>query len=233
MTTPTPSGNTSGGGFDSSSSRNTGSSSVPSNFGRWDEYLPKKVTMEDSLSESDNARIWDQLYKYAGMSTASEKEKMSIRAGVYVYCVLNGTSREGNYSGTIQLSNGQLISSSVIPRAASKMKIRKFLRTNMTEAYEFLKQTRVMESHERFVAAAAKHGISPEDAFATADFLTECPEFTPSESKAHSALFSHSIERAKRAREGKTLEQIEDSRVDDELTANGPIGNSENGLSHW
>jgi hypothetical protein len=229
MTTPSTQGNQLGGGVSGGAS-----GSVASNFSEWDDVVPKKVTMEDSMSEAESARTWEAVYRHAGMSSASEKEKRAVRAGIYVYCALNGTSREGSYNAPIQLSTGTIISASVIPRAASKMKIRKFLRANMSEAYRFFKQTRIMETYERFVASCAKHGISPENAFATADFLTECPDFTPDESKAHNAMFAHSIERARRAREGKSLEQVEDARVENELTAGGPLSAAEtNGLSHW
>lgn len=91
-----------------------------------------------------------------------------------------------------------------------------------------------MESYERFVAHCARFGINPEDSFATADFLADCPEFTPGETKAHNSVFAHSVERARRARDGKALETVEDERVSDELTASGPMTNGDGGgLTQW
>jgi len=120
------------------------------------------------------------------------------------------------------LATGKKVSAEIIVKAAGNRRIRKFFRANMIESYDFFKQSRVMESDERFIAKAANFGIPPESAFAIADWMTDCPKFTPSESRAHELVFARSIDRARRAREGDTLERVEERRMDKALEAQGP-----------
>lgn len=188
----------------------------------WTECVPKNVDSEDSLGIEENKRTWERMYKRAGMVSANEKERRMLRAAVYVYCLKNGTSREGEYSGNMILANGTVVSAAVIPGSSSKMKIRKFLRANMAESYQFFKESRIIENDARYVAKCAALGISPECAFATADWMADCPDFTPAESRAHDAAFVRGIERARRARGGKNLEAVESGRLDDALHAQGP-----------
>jgi len=196
--------------------------SPASNFSVWNDATPKIVSFEDCLGQEANSKAWEKLYAATGLKSPNEKERRSVRAAVYVYCAKNGTSREGEYSGTFVLAGGQTVDAAVIPRAAGKMKIRKFLRANMIESYIFFKETGVMEQDDRFVAKAAAFGISAECAFAMADWLDDCPMFTPAEAKAHTTVFNKSIDRSKRARGGKTLETIEDERVTEGIEVNGP-----------
>jgi len=200
-----------------------------SNFSTWSDVLPRSVDAEDCMSVKEAKIVWEKMLGYAGMKSAAEKERMALRAAVYVYCAKNGTSREGDYSGNMVLANGTEVSAAIIVRACSKMRIRKFLRSCMDESYTFFKETGVMEADERFVAKCAKLGISPECAFATADWLGGCPKFTPAESKAHDASFNKSIERARRARGGQTLEHVENERVHEELRVNGAMNAVESG----
>lgn len=188
----------------------------------WTNFLPKSVDSEDTLGPEENKRVWEDLYRKSGMVTAGEDERRMVRAAVYMYCLKNGTSREGDYSGKMVLYNGRSVAASVIPAAASKMKIRKFLRANMAESYQYFKSTRVAESDERFVAKCAALGIAAECAFATADWMSECPTFTPAESRAHDTAFVRGIDRARRARNGKSLEAVESGRLDDQMTVQGP-----------
>lgn len=193
-----------------------------SNFSVWADVLPKSVSFEDSMGADDATKVWEKIYNATGLKTLSEKERRSVRAAVYVYCVKNGTSREGDYGGTFVLAGGQTVEAAIIPRSAGRLKIRKFMRANMAESYHLFKETRVMESDERFVAKAAGHGIPAECAFATADWMDDCHLFTPGEARAHNIVFIRSLDRAKRARGGKTLEAVEDQRVAEGIEVNGP-----------
>lgn len=190
----------------------------------WFSVVPRRVDSEDALGDESNARAWEKLYREAKLSSAGEEERRAMRAAVYVYCAKNGTSREGDYTGSMVLSNGTTVSSAVIARAAGRHHIRKFLRANMIESYQFFKASRVMESDERFVAKCAALGIAADFAFATSDWLTDCPLFTPSEARAHELTFVRSIDRARRARGGKTLETVEGERIGANLEAQGPSG---------
>jgi len=185
----------------------------------WTEFAPISVTAEDALSLEVNKALWEKMYKALGLTTASEDQRKAVRAGVYVYGAKNGTSREGTYGGEITTADGRTFSSAEIVKAVGKGRIRKFFRSNMTESYEFFKESRVMESDDRFVAKAAGFGIVPEAAFAMADWFTNCPHFSPGEVRAHDTVFAKSLMRARGARGGKTLEDVEDQRIDAEIEA--------------
>lgn len=188
----------------------------------WGSFVPKRVDSEDTLGPEQNKKVWEKLYKEAGLSSAGEDDRRALRAAVYVYCAKNGTSREGEYSGEMQLASGKTVSAAAIVRAAGRMRVRRFLRANMMESYDFFKSSRVMEADERFVSKCSSLGVPAECAFATADWLGDCPQFTPGETKAHEITFVRGIDRAKRARGGKTLEDVESQRQDANLHAQGP-----------
>jgi hypothetical protein len=214
----------------SDSSKASGrSSTVGGNFSKWLDVKPKVVVAEDAMGEMKVRETWRKMMAFAGMRSPTEQEQVAFRAGIYTYACLNGTSREGNYETDFQLANGQNISASVIPRATGKYNIRKFFRGNMMEAYEFLKSSHIMEDYERFIAKCAAMGISSSEAFATADFLDDCPMFTPAEAKAHEISLTYGLNRARLAR-GGNLESVEQKRLEKVLESNGP-SEAENGHS--
>jgi hypothetical protein len=174
------------------------------------------------------AEAWKKLYFNAKLSNPDEKTQAACRLAVYKYLCLNGTSREGTYSGLITMSNGESFPSSVIPLATGKMQIRKFMRGNMVESYESLKSSRAMDTENRFIAKQANLGISAECAFAVADWMTDCPLFTPAESAAHGKSLVHGLERSRRARGDQTLEGVEKARVDEGLRAQGGVSANSN-----
>jgi hypothetical protein len=190
----------------------------------WSGFKPTEVGFEDAMSMSQCKKVWEKIYLGAGVPSGSEDEKRSIRAACYVYATLNGTSRAGNYAAEIKSSTGVSFNASVIVQATGKLAIRKFFRGNMVEAYRFLKTSGVMETYDRFVANVANKGISAECAFATADFLGDCPLFTPAENKAHQTEFVTSTERARRARGGRSLEDVERAEVREVIETQGPNG---------
>lgn len=211
-------------------SRATGSAQAPSSSSSnvrageidFEALRPLAVDSEDALGSRKVQTLWQKMYRAAKLNNPSETVQQSFRMAVYVYAAKNGTSREGNYSGEVTMSNGHTFAASIIPTSVGKMEIRKFFRGNMEESYTFLKRSKAMEMDERFVSKAAALGISGENAFAMADWLTDCPLFTPVEAAAHNKSFTHSISRARRAREGRSLEQVESARLDDDLHAQGP-----------
>jgi len=180
------------------------------------------VEFEDAMSSEMSKETWERMYKLAKMGTASEDERRALRTAVYTYCLKNGTSREGDYTLNMVLSTGKNVGAEVIPKAANRTRIRKFLRANMNESYEFFKNSRCMEADERFVAKMAAYNIAPENGFATADWMDECPKFTPAETRAHEAMRARGIERARRARGGQSLETVEQDRRDDAMRVQGP-----------
>jgi len=188
--------------------------------GKWERYVPVKIDHEDCLSDNRNQETWQKIYAEVGAT--NEDSRMGIRAAVYVYCCINGTSRVGNYGGVCKTYDGTEFPAAVISRNSGKQ-IRKFLRANMDESYEFLKETRVMEADSRFVASAGTLGIAPSEAFAMADWMDNCLRFSPAEELAHSKKFVHGTERSRRARDGHTLEHVESAQRRSELVTQGPV----------
>lgn len=175
------------------------------------------------MGEQAVLKVWKRMYALARMSAPSEKQQKAFRLAVYAYCVVNGSSREGKYTGTMVLNDGTVVDAAVIPQAATKMHVRKFLRGNMKESYEALKMSGVIEEDERYVAKVAAFGVAPEAAFATADWMADCPHFTPSENRAHLAARDHGLQRSRRARGGQSLEDVERERLSDDLDAQGSL----------
>lgn len=189
----------------------------------WKSLVPKVVPSEDALGQKACEEIWSLIYTGAGLVNPSEKERQSVRLAVYAYGCKNGTSREGSYSGVIVTSGGLEFEAAVIPRSTGKYHIRKFFRGNMQESYVALKTSKVMEGDPRFVAKVEGYGISSNNAFATADWLADCPMFTPEEVAAHNAVQKYSLERARRVRGGNDLETVENVRIEDGLKVSGPL----------
>jgi len=187
----------------------------------WSDLRPSRVAHEDTMSPERVREVWAKIYDLAGLRNPSEEVQAACRLAVYAYCCVNGTSREGEYGGDCVMSDGTVFPASVIPRAAGKMRVRRFMRGNASESYEALKLSAVIERDEKYVARVAKHSIPADHAFATADWLTDCPHLTPSEAKAHGQTFAYGLERSSKSRGGQTLEQVEEHRVDGELSAQG------------
>lgn len=185
----------------------------------WAGLRPSRISHEDTMSPQQVKECWARIYDYAGLRNPGEETQAACRLAVYAYCCVNGTSREGEYSGDCIMSDGTSFPASAIPRAAGKMRIRRFLRGNIDESYESLKTSGVIERDERYVARVAKLSIPADHAFATSDWMTDCSRFTPSETKAHEKTFAFGLSRSGRSRGGKTLEEVEDHRVDESLTA--------------
>jgi len=190
----------------------------------WASYAPKVIPSEDAMSAEDCDIVWGKLARYAGFSSANEDEQLSIKLATYSYFARNGTSREGDYGAIIKMSNGKNLQAADIKRAVG-IGPRKFMRGCMSESYVALKSSRVMETDERFVAKAAAFGVSPECAFAIADWFDECPYFTPKERTAHEAAKNHGLTRARNARNG-TLEDVERDRLNEGLNAGRAGGDS-------
>jgi len=185
------------------------------------KLLPKAVDSEDVMNPGGVVRVWDRVYRAAGLASADEDARTMVRYAVYIYCSKNGASREGNYAGEFTLANGVVVPASVIPGGAGLLNIRRFMRGNMRESYKMHKSTGCMEEDERYVAKAAALGISAEHAFAMSDWYGDCPYFTPAEKRAYEISFNAGLERARRNR-GGTLEKVEQARIARSLEAQGP-----------
>jgi len=189
----------------------------------WAAVKPLAVSHEDAMDYGKVKNVWAEMMKLAGLRAPDEKLQAAFRLAVYKYAHANGTSRVGQYEGEMTLSDGTKVPAAVIPRATGAFAIRKFFRGNMTESYVALKESGVVESDERSVAKAAKFGVSAACAFATADWMSDCPMFTPAEVSAHEKAFTYAVERAKRARGGRPLESVEAGHLRAGLEAQGQL----------
>jgi len=186
----------------------------------WAELSPVSVDYEDSMNAGKVKEVWQKMYQLAGLRNPSEDEQASFRLACYVYACINGTSRVGNFSGQITTSGGTVFPASVISRATGGLNIRQFFRGNMSESYEALKMSGCIERDERYVAKVLNEvGASAECAFATSDWMTNCPHFTPAERAAHNASFDYSVRRARNARGGRSLEAVEKEGASERLAA--------------
>jgi len=179
-----------------------------------------RVDTEDSFSPAKTSETWQKLYRKLGVS--DEQVQLSVRAGVYVYLLANGASRVGNYKGEIQTSTGLTFSASMIPHVAGVMEVRRFMRGNLTESYLVLKAINIPEVLRKLTSKCATIGIGASDVFAVADWMDNCPEFTPSETAAHEKYRNFCLQRARGARGGKSLEEVEEVNLERNLHAQGP-----------
>jgi len=143
-----------------------------------------------------------------------------VRCGVYAYLCINGTSRAGNYKAKVKLADGTSFDSAQIVQAFGVMEIRRMMHSNMEESYKFLKHSGYLQKNETtFIAKAASMGIGPDEAFATADWLTDCQYFTPLEKIAHDKSKMRGLDKSRGARNGSTLEELEYNRGTNLLAA--------------
>jgi len=199
----------------------------------WKAVAPKSVEHEDSMSP-DNVKVcWEKIYKAARILSADEATKRSLRLALYAYAAVNGTSRVGNYGKRVTLSGGNVVEAAVIPQSVGKFNIRQFFRGNMTEAYEALKSSQTLALDSRFVAKWQAYGIDASVCYAVADFLDDCPHFTPEEERAHSIARTQGIERSRRARGGKGLEAVEQDERDLAMNVQGPLDAAPEQSSKW
>jgi len=192
----------------------------------WSAYAPKHVDYEDTMNPEDVKQKWTEMYRRAGLKSPSEDEQRSFRMAVYVYAAMNGTSRAGNYKGVIITSGGKRFSAAIVPQVTGQFAIRQFMRGNMNESYHALKESRVMENDARCIAKAAEKGIAADCAFAMADWMTNCPFFTPAEIAAQSKSLNYGLRRAKGARDGMSLEAVEHDNQRETLSAQGHVSGS-------
>lgn len=197
----------------------------------WASVKPVFVAHEDALDPEKVRVIWSAMMKRAGLNQPSEQAQRAFRLAVYTYCCLNGSSRVGNYSGNIKTSDGFEFQASVIPYATGSLNVRRFLR-GCDESYGALKESRVIEEDTRMVSKAAKLGITADCAFAMADWLTDCPDFTPMEKAASDKATQSALSRSRRARDGKTLEAVEQGVRDKGLEVQGRL-NSDDGADSF
>lgn len=188
----------------------------------WAKAAPMVVTHETALSKAEADAIWVKIYERVPGAVSSRKLQQEVRAAVYTYCAINGTSRAGTYSSDIKLASGGVLPAEAIVQATTGLKIRKFLRANMEESYKALKNSQYLLSDGKFVMKASTLGIGAEQAFAMADWMTNCPYFTPAELSAHEISMARGLKKAAHSRSGEDLNSIE-RRLDEDVVTAGTV----------
>jgi len=114
------------------------------------------------------------------------------------------------------------------------LELRRFLRGNCSESYGFLKTSGFVEEDRDCRAAAADMQVRVQDFYATADWFDKYDALSPEEREINSKSREYGLERARRARGGRTLEDVEDERRHSALEVQGPsVSNGEEGKIRW
>jgi len=135
--------------------------------------------------------------------------------------LVNGSSPECLYVRDVVCSTGVTFGASILKQATSN-RIRQFLRARLGESYDYLKESRVAEDQDKFIRSRQDMGIPAEYAFATADWLTDYAGLSEAELRYHNLSRNAGFIRSRRAREGKTVEDLKGERMAANLDAQGP-----------
>jgi hypothetical protein len=188
----------------------------------WSKFRPKTVDSARVMNASATKKAWEGLYAKWGVASASEDVKKEVRCGLYMYAFKNGTSRAGGYTGDFVVASGKACSASEVPRVVGEREIRRFMRANGDESYDFLKWSGAVEMDNDLVAVAAAMGVSPRLAFALADWFEDNPKLTAEERAVQDQGRTFNLERSRRARGGRSLEDVEGAQRQLVLRAQGP-----------
>lgn len=191
----------------------------------YSEYVPKNVDSEDVMPKREVKQCWERIYRAVGLTAGNEKERLDVRAAVYVYGCKNGTTRSGAYQGECTTAKGREFDAAVIPKCTGIYNIRRFFRGNDKESYRYLKTSGAITPAREpaFIKKKEREGVPAELAWATADWLTYCIEMTPKEMEAHETSRLHGLEKARRARGGHSLEHVEKEVRDRSLHVQGTL----------
>jgi len=182
--------------------------------------MPKGVDSVGVMSSEKCVESWGKIYKAAGVASAGESTKVSVRCAFYAYCLLNGTSPKGEYSGRLVSSAGTVVDAVVLPTAVGTMDVRRFMRGNAQESVDFFRANAPGEL-DPVRAKCETLGIRVSDALALADWLDATTGLTPSEREAQQQIKNFSLQRATRSR-GGTVEDMRRENMQDAVAAQGP-----------
>jgi len=183
--------------------------------------LPKAVTVTKVMDAGKSKLVWDRLYSSAGVANQGEQPKKALRCGVYMYLAINGTSPAGTYKGTITTGTGVVLRASEIPAAAGSFEVRQFARANAEESLRFFRHTAALETDAAIRAKCEEMEIPPSDAIGFVDWFDVAVGLTPTERESQKRLKNYGLGRARRARDGKNLEEIRADHYQDSLNAQG------------
>lgn len=198
----------------------------------WSGVAVPVTEHEDRMPADDAQRVWNEIYRL--FNAAGESAQLEVRLAVYAYYAVNGASTQTKHSREISTGGGEVAAASDVMKCIGVQRIRQFLRSDVREAYDALKDSEVLEADEVAVSKAEEKGIPKGCTFLMADFLRGCPSLTPEEKKIADSAFIYSIARARGARGGLTVEQIGDNTRQAKLLANTerpvPVRGGESGV---
>lgn len=163
------------------------------------------IEHEDRLSTEAAQEVWNDLYLLFGAT--GEGAQTAVKVAIYGYYAVNGASQRTPHNGSITTSEGTSVPAADVLKVIQKGRLRKFLRSDVVEAYSALKHTDVLTGDDVFCAKVASEKQVPAMyAYCAVDFLRGCSEFTPDESHYAEKAFKLSIQRAATARRGNSIE---------------------------
>jgi len=174
-----------------------------------DKYASLSVTAvehEDRLDPSAAQDVWNDIYSVFGAS--GEGAQTNVRVAIYGYYAVNGTSRRTPHNCDITTSDGVTIASADVLKCIGKENIRKFMRSDVADAYFALKETDILTNDAVYSTKMERErGVPRSYCYVAVDYLRGCPEFTPDEARYAEKAFQLSISRAAVARGGVDIDE--------------------------
>lgn len=185
---------------------------------KWGNVAVPRVEHEDRMAVEEAEAVWNRIYSL--FRAAGEEARNEVKLAVYAYYAVNGSSPQTPHSKDIVTGGGVSVASAdVLDAIGSRELIRRFLRAHVEEAYSALKESEVLATDDVYVAKVADKGIPRQYAYCGADFLRGCGLLMPVEKDYADRAFNYSVQRARSARGGRTVEQIDEESRDARLTA--------------
>lgn len=177
---------------------------------------PRLVQSEREVTPAKKEAAWKAAYDMA--RATDEPLKKQVRLATYIYHWKNGCSKENKYTTSIVTSGGLVFNPGVIVSVVGE-DIRKFMVSNARDSYYALKNAKLNEdpANDDHIAKLAGRGVSPEFAWATADWLTNYAGLLPAERDAHEINRRRALMEANVSRRGRTLDEVREERVESEL----------------
>lgn len=177
----------------------------------WSNVALPEVEHEDRLPLGEAAETWNGIYRL--FRAGGEDAQKEVKLAVYAYYAINGASRRTKHSRDITTGGGASVLASDVLDVIGEKKIRQFCRADVNEAYSALKESGVLENDEVFAHLAMEKGVPRGSLHCAVDYLRGCSLLTVEEKEFARNHFNASIEKARNARGGLTIDE-EDRLID-------------------
>lgn len=183
----------------------------------WADVAPPEIEHEDRLPSHVAQEKWNAIFRL--FDATNEGAQKEVKLAVYAYYAVNGASVRTLHSRDINTGGGVSVLAADVRECIGETQIRKFLRSDVNEAYSALKETETLERDEVFVKKAMAKGVPRGFAHCAVDFLRGCSLMTPEEEVYAEMHFNNSIRRARAARGGATITEEDERSRDRVLSA--------------